>query len=115
MSERVEPILPDLEKFPANNPNFETIHRGSDGKYHPGPAETITKALVEGLAPEKCRQDVRVKLQHAGNWKADPDLVMDIVVAEAKQWRKIEAFRQSSTSMPPYRQHGSKSAGSSAK
>ena len=90
--ERVEPILSHLEKFFANNPNFETVYCGSDGKYHPGPAEIITKALVERLAPEKFRQDVKVKLQHAGNWKADPDLVMDTVVAEAKEWRKIRGF-----------------------
>ena len=37
--ERVEPILSNLEKFFANNPNFETVYRGSDGKYHPGPAD----------------------------------------------------------------------------
>ena len=79
----------NLEKFFANNPNFETAYRGSDGKYHPGPADIIAKALVEGLAPEKFRQDVKVKLQHAGDWKVDPVLVMDTVVAEAKEWRKI--------------------------
>ena len=61
----------------ALNRNFETVYRGSDGQYYPGPAEIITTALVEGLAPGKLRQDVKVKLQHAGNWKADPDLVMD--------------------------------------
>ena len=112
--EGVEPILSNLEKVFANNTTFETVYRGSDGKYHLGPAEIITKALVEGLAPEK--------LQHAGNRKADPDLVMDTAVAEAKEWRKIEAFSQYSTSLPPSRQqdsnsrqHGSKSAGSSAK
>ena len=65
--ERVEPTLSNLEKFFANNPKFEAVYRGSGGKYHPGPAEIITKALVEGLAPEKVRQDVKVKLQHAGN------------------------------------------------
>ena len=99
--EKLEPILYNLEKVFANNPNFETVYRGSDGKYHPGPAEIITKALVEGSAPETFRQDVKVKLQHAGNWKADPDLVMDTVVAEAKEWRKIEVFSQSSTYTPP--------------
>ena len=40
---------------------------------------------------------MKVKLQHAGNWKVDPDLVTDTVVAEAKEWQKIEAFSQSST------------------
>ena len=64
--ERVEPIMSNLEKFLANNPNFVTVYRGSDGNYHSGPAEIITKALVEGLAPEKILQDVKVKLQHAG-------------------------------------------------
>ena len=47
--ERVEPIMSNLEKFFANNPNFETVYRGSDGKYHPGPAEIFTKALAEGV------------------------------------------------------------------
>ena len=47
--ESVEPILSNLEKFFANNPNFKTVHRGSDGEYRPGPAEIITNALVEGL------------------------------------------------------------------
>ena len=87
--ERVESILSNLEKVSADNPNFETVYRGFDGKYHPAPSEIITKALEEGLAPETFRQDVKVKLQHAGNWKADPDPVMDTVVAEAKEWRKI--------------------------
>ena len=113
--ERVEPILSNLEKVFANSPNFETVYRGSDGKCRPGPGKIITKPLVEGLAPKPFRQDVKVKLQNAWNWKVDPDLVMDTVVAEAKEWRKIEAFSQSSTSKPPSRQHGSKSAGSSAK
>ena len=42
--ERVERIMPNPEKCFANNPNFETVYRGSDGKYHPGPAEIITNA-----------------------------------------------------------------------
>ena len=45
--QRVDPILSNLALVFANNPNFETVCRGSDGKYHPGPAERITKALVE--------------------------------------------------------------------
>ena len=48
MLERVEPILSNLETFFANNSNFETVYRGSDGKCHPGPAEIISKALVRG-------------------------------------------------------------------
>ena len=35
---------------------------------------------------------MKVKLQYVGNWKNDPDLVMDTVVSEAKEWRKIEAL-----------------------
>ena len=113
--EREGPILSNLEEVLANNPNLETVYRGSDGKCHPGPADIIAKALVEGLAPETFYQGVKVNLQHAGNWKAGPDLVMDTVVVEKMEWRKVEAFSQSSTSTPPSRQHGSKSAGPSAK
>ena len=113
--ERVEPIMSNLEKLFDNSPNFETVYRGSDGKYHPGPAEIIIKALVEGLASETFWQDVKVKLQYAGNLKNEPDLVMDTVKPEAKEWRKIEAFSQSSTSTPQSRRSGSKSGGSSAR
>ena len=83
--ERVEPMLSNLEKCFTNNPNFETVHRGSDGKYHLGPGEIITKAVVDGLALETFRQDVKVTLQHSRNWKAGPHLVMDTVLAEAKE------------------------------
>ena len=48
--ERVEPRLSNLEKCFANNSNIETVYCGSDGTHHPGPAEIITKALVERLA-----------------------------------------------------------------
>ena len=97
--ERVEPIMSNLEKLFDNHPNFETVYRGSDGNYHPGPAEIITKTMVERLAPERFRQDVKIKLQHAGKWKwkNDPELVMDTVVVEAKEWRKIEAL----ANLPP--------------
>ena len=44
--ERVEPIMSNLEKLFDNHPNFETVYRGPDGNYHPGPAEIITKAMV---------------------------------------------------------------------
>ena len=33
-----------------------------------------------------------VRLQHGGEWKDNPELVMDTVVAEAKEWKKIEEF-----------------------
>ena len=38
-------------------------------------------------------------MQHAGNCKVDHDLIMDSVVAEAKEWRKIKA----QASLPPPR------------
>ncbi|CAM9711731.1 unnamed protein product, partial [Sphacelaria rigidula] len=76
------------------------IYRSSDGKFRPGPAAVVTKAMVEGLAPAEFKQAVLVQLQHETNWKSDPYLVMDTVVAEAQAWRPVEVFRKSSTSSP---------------
>jgi len=89
MLERVEPILSGLERFFVDNPNYEALYRSPGGKYIKGPAEIITKALVDGLAPEKFKQDVVVKLKHTGGWKNDPDLVMDTVVDAAKKWCEV--------------------------
>ena len=114
MLERVEPILSGLEYFFAENPNFEAVYRSPDGSYIRGPAEIITKALVDGLAPDKFKSDVMVKLRHKGSWKNDPDLVMDTVVDAAKEWRKIESLEGppvSSKDTP--RQQGARSAGQS--
>ncbi|CAM9309847.1 unnamed protein product, partial [Sphacelaria rigidula] len=90
MLERVEPILASLEKYFTGNPNVELVYRSPDGEFIPGPAAVITKALVEGLAPEKFKRAVLVKLQHQTDWKDDPYLVMGTVVAKAKELRKIE-------------------------
>ncbi|CAN0107930.1 unnamed protein product, partial [Sphacelaria rigidula] len=89
MRERVEPIMGKLETYFAGNPNVEMIYRSSDGKFRPGPAAVVTKAMVEGLAPAEVKQAVLVQLQHETSWKSDPYLVMDTVVAEAQAWRRV--------------------------
>ena len=53
MLARVEPIMSNLEKFFASHPNVEAIYRNEKGEYHPGPAEVISNALVDGLTPAK--------------------------------------------------------------
>ncbi|CAN0390723.1 unnamed protein product, partial [Scytosiphon promiscuus] len=90
-------------------------YRSPDGSYIEGPAEIITKALVDGLAPEKFKQDVLVTLKHKGSWKNNPDLVMDTLVNAAKEWRKVESFQKppvASKNAP--RPHGAKSSRPSA-
>ena len=72
--------------------------------------------MVEGLTPDKFKQAVMVKLQHETGWKADPYLVMQVVVTEAKEWKKIEMYIQSSASSPKSpRNHSNKSAGRDGK
>ena len=71
MLKRVEPIVANLELLFAENPNFEAVYRNADGVYHPGPAETITKAMIAGVGPAKFQRDVKLRLQHEGDWKGD--------------------------------------------
>ena len=93
------------------------LFRSSEGKLDLGPAEVITRAMVESLAPSEFKQAVQVQLLYASNWKSDLNLVMETVVAEAKAWRKIEIHCKLSTSSPQSsrsRDRGSKSAGGAA-
>ena len=54
--EWVEPTLSNLEKCSTGTPNVELVYRSPDGKFIPGPAVVITKALVKLLAPAKFKQ-----------------------------------------------------------
>ena len=81
--EKVEPIFADLEICFSENPDVERIYRSSSGKFITGPAAVITEAMVEGLKPPEFQRAVHVRLLHVNNWKADPYLVMDIMLEEA--------------------------------
>ena len=61
MLEKMEPIMGNLETYFSENPHVEVVFRSSEGNFRPGPAEVITGAMVEGLAPAKFKQIVRVK------------------------------------------------------
>ena len=61
MLDKVEPIRGNLGTLFAENPNVEMLFRSSEGKFRPGPAEVITRAMVEGLAPAEFKQIVMVK------------------------------------------------------
>ena len=88
--EKVEPIFGNLETYFSENPNVERIYRSSNGKFIPGPAAVITKALVEGLKPPEFQRVVHARLQHENNWKADPYKVNEILLEEAQAWRRLE-------------------------
>ena len=94
----MEQIRGNLELLFAENSNVEVVYRSSEGKFRPGLAKVITKAMVEGLAPAEFKQAMMVQLQHKSNRKSDPNLVMDTVVAEAKAWQKVEMYEKLSTS-----------------
>ena len=117
MLDKVEPIRGNLETLFAENPNVEMLFRSSEGKFRPGPAEVITRAMVEGLASAEFQQIVMEKLQYASNWKSDPSMVMETVEAKAKAWRHKEMIDKLSDSSPQSsrsRNRGSKSAGGAA-
>ena len=72
MLDKVEPIRGNLETLFAENPNVEVVYRSSEGKFRPGLAKVITKAMIEGLAPAEFKQAVMVQLLHKSNRKSDP-------------------------------------------
>ena len=110
---RVEKIQSNLEKFFATKQNVEAVYRNETGAYLPGPAEVITKAMVDGITTAKFRKAVMVRLQHGGKWKDNPQLVMDTMEAEAREWKKVEEFGEASDKKPPSPRRKDKKPGTS--
>ena len=48
--------------------------------------------MVEGFKPPEFQRAVHVRLRQLNTWKADPYLVMDIMLEEAHAWRQLELY-----------------------
>ena len=64
VKDRVMPVSSALEKYFCDNPNVDALYRASNGKYLPGPAESVSIAPVDGISPSDFRNRVRTELTY---------------------------------------------------
>ena len=51
VNDRVMHVSSVLEKYFCENPDVDALYRASNGDYVPGPAESVSIALVDGISP----------------------------------------------------------------
>ena len=51
VKDRVMHVSSTLEKYFCDNPEVDALYQASNGEYLPGPAESVSIALVDGISP----------------------------------------------------------------
>ena len=87
-----------LEKYFCENPEVDAFYRASNGKYLPGPAKSVSIALVDGILPSDFRNRVRTELTYVDGWKRQPHAVLRRMIDQAEAWKIVKADGYSSGS-----------------
>ena len=95
---RVMHVSSALEKYFCENPEVDALHRASNGEYLPGPAESVSIDLVDGISPSDFRGHVRTELTYIEGWKKQPNAVLRRMIDQAEAWKIVDAHGSSSGS-----------------
>ena len=98
VKDRVMHFSSALEKYFCENPEVDALYRASNGEYLPGPAESVSIALVDGISPSNFRNRVRTELKYVEEWKKQLNAVLRRMIDEAQAWKIVEAHGSSSGS-----------------
>ena len=96
VKDRVMHVSSALEKYFCDNPEVDALYRASNGEYLPGPAESVSIALVDGISPADFRNRVRTELTYVEGWKKQPNAVLRRMIDQAEAWKIVEAHGSSS-------------------
>ena len=95
VKDRVMHVSSALEKYFCDNPEVDALYRASNGEYLPGPAESVSIALVDGISPADFRNRVRTELTYVEGWKKQPNAVLRRMIDQAEAWKIVEAHGSS--------------------
>lgn len=87
--DRADAVLGSMETY-FENRSAEAVFRDPDGSYKRGPARVITQAFVDGLKSPGFKDKVVKQLHIREGWKSDPDMVFQVVLSAAREWRTVE-------------------------
>ena len=82
----------------CENPEVDASYRASHGEYLPGPAESVSIALVDVISPSDFGNRVRTELTYVEGWKKQPHAVLRRMIDQAEAWKIVEAYDSSSGS-----------------
>ena len=108
VKDRVMQVSSALERYFCENPSVDALYRARNGDYLPGPAESVSRALVDGISPPKFHTYVRNQMTYVDGWKKAPHVVLKKMIELAESWKIVEAHGYSSAggSAPSGGRHG---------
>ncbi|CAM9293347.1 unnamed protein product, partial [Sphacelaria rigidula] len=74
----------------AENLTVQAMNRAEDWSWLPGPAESVSTALVDGISPPEFKAYVRSVLTYVDGWKKNPTVVFNKIFDAADQRKFIE-------------------------
>ena len=80
-----------LERYFSENVAVQAMYRAQDRSWLPGPAESVSLAIVDGIVPAEFKAYVKSLLTYEDGWKQNPTSVMRNIFDAAESWRLIEA------------------------
>ena len=95
---RVMHVSSALEKYYCENPEVDALYRASNGEHLPGPAESVSIALVDGTSRSDFHNRVRTKLTYVEGWKKQPNADLRGMIDQAEAWKIVQAHGSSSDS-----------------
>ena len=76
-------VTSNLEQYFLTNVAVQAMYRAQDRSWLPGPAESVSLALVDGLAPPAFKAPVKTLLTYVEGWKRNPTGVMKTIYEAA--------------------------------
>ena len=98
VKDRVMHVSSALEKYFRENPEVDALYRASNGEYLPGPSESVSIALLDGISPSDFRNRVHMEMTYVEGWKKQPNVVLRRMIDQAEDWKIVEAHGSSSGS-----------------
>ena len=91
VKDRVMNVSSALEKYFCKNPEVDALYRASNAEYLPGPAESVSIALVDCISPSDFCNRVRTEMTYEEGWKKQPNAVLRRMIDQAEAWKIVEA------------------------
>ena len=83
VKDRAMTVTSNLEQYFLTNVAVQAMYRAQDRSWLPGPPESVSLALVDGLAPPAFKAPVKTLLTYVEGWKRNPTGVMKTIYEAA--------------------------------
>ncbi|CAM9843066.1 unnamed protein product [Sphacelaria rigidula] len=78
-----------METCFAKNLTVQAMYRAEDRSWLPGPADSVSIALVDGISPPEFKAYVRSVLTYVDGWKKNPTVVFNTMFDAAESGNSL--------------------------